>query len=56
MVVTHSALMVAVVHPVVVVVHSAQTVIAVAHSANESEDNSRFQGTPPKFAYGSCPG
>ena len=42
MVITHSAPMVAVVHPVVVVVHSAQRVVAVAHSADESEDN---QGT-----------
>ena len=63
--VTHSAPMVAVVHPVVVVahpaptvdavVHSAQTVVVVVHSAtvvgvihsaDESEDNSPFQGTP----------
>ena len=40
--------MVAVVHPVVVVAHSAQMVVAVAHSADESEDNSLFHGTPPK--------
>ena len=53
-VITDSALMVAVVHPVV---HSAKRVVAVVHSANESEDNSLFQGTPPpKSAYGSCPG
>ena len=54
--VTHSAPMVAVVHPVVVmihsaltvdaVVHSAQTVAVVVHSADESEDNSPFRGTP----------
>ena len=47
MVITDCALMVAVVHPVVVVVHSAQRVVAVAHSADESK--SPFQGTPPKI-------
>ena len=36
-------------HPVVVVVHSDQTVVAMAHPADESEDNSPFQGTPPKI-------
>ena len=59
-VVVHPALPVdAVVHPALTVdavVHSAQTVVVVAnpatvggvvHSADDSEDNSPFQGTPP---------
>ena len=53
--VTHSAPMVEVVHSVVVVIHPAPKVVGVVHSAmvvgvvhsaNESDDNSPFQGAP----------